>query len=128
MKNTSRRFFFVASVSGMFSVVLGAFGAHSLKSSLSLEMVEAYKSAVQYQMFHSIALMISAWGTNRFPSKEFLLSCWFFLVGIILFSGSLYIMAFTDMRVGIVTPVGGIMFIIGWYLLGRGFWSIKCSE
>lgn len=128
MNNTSRWFFFVASVSGMLSVVLGAFGTHSLKSSLSLEMVEAYKSAVQYQMFHSLALMISAWGTNRFPPKEFLLSCWSFLAGIILFSGSLYIMAFTDMRVGIVTPFGGIMFIIGWYLLGRGFWKIKSSE
>lgn len=109
----------------MVAVVLGAFGAHSLKSALTLELIESFETGVRYQMYHALALLFTGWATNLYDRREFSLAGWFFLAGIILFSGSLYVAALTDLKLGIITPFGGIAFVIGWYLLGRGFWRMK---
>jgi uncharacterized membrane protein YgdD (TMEM256/DUF423 family) len=93
------------------AVALGAFGAHGLKATLQAhQMVSAWEKAVFYHFVHALALLFLVWhGVNaRVPS-------WFFLTGIILFSGSLYLMAVTNVRwLGAITPVGGVCFLAGW--------------
>jgi len=92
------------------AVALGAFGAHALKTKLSVEMLEAWKTGVLYHFLHGIALVALAFfGTNNRASYCLLVA------GIVLFSGSLYTMALTDARwLGAITPVGGLCFLAGW--------------
>lgn len=107
------------SLSALLAVILGAFGAHALKAKLSVDMLSAYETGVSYQMYHSLALLLTGLLLMQFGQSAYL--SWagrFFLLGIFLFSGSLYLLALTDMRwLGPVTPVGGLCFIIGWGLL-----------
>lgn len=104
------------------AVILGAFGAHALKERLSAEMLQAYETGVRYQFYHSFALLAAGIAYLSFPSKNVRLAATFFSVGIVLFSGSLYAMALMSVHgmslgpVGIITPIGGLFFIIGWLL------------
>ncbi len=113
------KFWFIsAAISGFLSVALGAFGAHSLKNILDEYGKSIYEKAVLYQMFHTIALF--AVGVLQHLAKEssFSLAGWGFFVGIILFSGSLYLLAITGTKwLGVITPVGGIAFLFGWFWL-----------
>lgn len=100
---------------GFLSVALGAFGAHGLEATLSTEMMGVFKTAVQYQMFHSIALL--AYGACGWKEKSVPL---LFSTGIVLFSGSLYLLAISEARwLGAITPLGGVLFLIGWLLFGK---------
>lgn len=120
MKNT---FYILGSLSAFLSVALGAFGAHSLKSSLSSEMLDIFETAVRYQIYHSFALFIAGWALEKFEAGIFSTAGWLFLAGIVLFSGSLYALAFTGTRwFGAITPFGGLAFLAGWLLLAIGFW------
>ena len=108
----------IGSISGVFVVILGAFGAHGLKDLLDDYGKSIYNKAVLYHMFHSIALLILGLINKMQPEISLSISGWSFLVGIILFSGSLYILAITGIKsLGMITPIGGILFIIGWVLL-----------
>lgn len=101
-------------VSGFFSVALGAFGAHGLETSLSAKHLIWWEKAVHYQSIHSLALVATGLLALHLQ-KPPLIAGWAFIAGIVLFSGSLYIMALTGMRgLGIVTPFGGTAFLIGW--------------
>ena len=105
-------------------VVLGAFGAHGLKKIVGPETVSTYQTGVQYQMYHAFALFIAGILYERFQNNFISYAGVFFLIGIILFSGSLYLLASLKAMnrvglsgIGIITPIGGIFFIIGWILL-----------
>lgn len=100
------------------SVALGAFGAHALRSRLSERMLETFEVGVRYQMFHAFALMVLALLATRIELKYFSFIASSFLVGIILFSGSLYAIVFSSYRsLGMITPLGGVALIIAWLTL-----------
>jgi uncharacterized membrane protein YgdD (TMEM256/DUF423 family) len=109
-----------AAISGLFSVGLGAFGAHSLKNILDEYRKSIYEKAVLYQMFHTLALFLIGVLCHLFKEISFSLSGWGFLIGILLFSGSLYVMAITGVKwLGAITPIGGVAFLFGWFWLIR---------
>jgi uncharacterized membrane protein YgdD (TMEM256/DUF423 family) len=104
----------ISAVSGFTAVAIGAFGAHGLREKLSSEMLEVYKTAVLYQFFHTIVLLILSL-TNFIKGK---IASIFFLAGIILFSFSLYLYSTSGIRFfAMITPVGGVCFLIGWLWL-----------
>ncbi|MFT6284619.1 MAG: uncharacterized membrane protein YgdD (TMEM256/DUF423 family) [Arenicella sp.] len=107
-----------AAFSAMMSVMLGAFAAHGLKSKLSENLLNTFQTGVQYQMYHSLALILLVILYRQIPQSLLLYSAGFMLAGIILFSGSLYMLALTQMKwFGPITPIGGVCFIVGWALL-----------
>lgn len=113
-----RIFFAVGAVSAFVAVAAGAFGAHSLKNSLSQEMLVIFETAARYQMYHAFALIATAWALSRFPSQVVTTAGWLFVVGTILFSGSLYALSLTETRwLGAITPLGGLAFLAGWLCL-----------
>ncbi len=106
----------IGAIFGLLSVIFGAFGAHSLENIIG-EKMDIYRTAIQYQMFHSTALMIT--GIIMMTNKLDLISIgYLFIIGILLFSGSLYIIAiFKISKMGMIAPIGGLSLIIGWILL-----------
>jgi uncharacterized membrane protein YgdD (TMEM256/DUF423 family) len=118
------RFFFVlGSVMAFFAVALGAFAAHGLKPRLSAEMLGIFEVGVRYHMYHAFALLAVAWACARWPDSRAQLAGWAFLLGIIIFSGSLYVLSVTGIRwLGAITPIGGVAFLIGWILLVWAVW------
>jgi uncharacterized membrane protein YgdD (TMEM256/DUF423 family) len=113
------RFFFLSgAISAFIAVALGAFGAHSLRTKLSPEMLDIFEVGVRYQMYHAFGLIAVAWAITRWPEANLNGAGWAFIVGIVIFSGSLYLLSTTDTRwLGAVTPIGGLAFLIGWAIL-----------
>ena len=114
--------FKIAIISGSFfallSVVMGAFGAHLLKDTLTEYSKAIYDKAVLYQIFHSIGILIITTIDYNLSEINLSISIWFFIFGILFFSGSLYLLALTDIKVlGAVTPIGGLLFILGWIIV-----------
>lgn len=110
----SKKWLIIAGISGFLGVGLGAFGAHGLKNSLSVEMIEIFKTGVLYQLIHSVVLLALALAAG----STFEISKWFFLAGIVLFSFSLYLYAVTGtLLFAIITPFGGVCFLAAWLLL-----------
>jgi uncharacterized membrane protein YgdD (TMEM256/DUF423 family) len=108
----------LAAISGFLSVTLGAIGAHALKNALDEYGKSLYEKAVHYQMFHTIALFVVGILQHLYKNSSFSLAGWGFWVGILLFSGSLYLLAITGLKwVGIITPIGGLAFLFGWLWL-----------
>jgi len=109
------------------AVILGAFGAHALKDIMAPDQLLVFETGVRYQFYHSIALFIAGIVYQAFPHKSIRLASTFFFVGILLFCGSLYAMTLLSTvhmalgPVGVITPIGGLFFIIGWCLLLAGF-------
>jgi uncharacterized membrane protein YgdD (TMEM256/DUF423 family) len=104
----------ISAVSGFTAVAIGAFGAHGLREQLSQEMLEVFKTGVLYQFIHTIVLLILSL-TNFIKSK---IASIFFLLGIIFFSFSLYLYSTSGIRFfAMITPVGGVCFLIGWFWL-----------
>ncbi|WP_395625430.1 DUF423 domain-containing protein [Daejeonella sp.] len=119
----NKRIIIAASIFGMIAVILGAFGAHTLKGRLSSSDLEVWKTAVNYQFYHTFALLFLS-TFSRKNSRIINLSAWFFTIGIFLFSGSLYLISTKEIlnlsQVGIIgpiTPIGGLFFIMGWFSL-----------
>ena len=107
-----------AAFSAMLSVMLGAFAAHGLKNRLSEPLLNTFQTGVQYQMYHSLALILLVILYRQAPQSLLLYSAGFMFAGIILFSGSLYMLALTQIKwFGPITPIGGVCFIVGWALL-----------
>ena len=108
----------IGAISGCLVVIMGAFGAHALNEILDDYGKSIYNKAVLYHLFHSLALLILGLINKIHPEIPLSISGWSFLFGIILFSGSLYILAITGIKsLGMITPVGGILFVIGWGFL-----------
>jgi uncharacterized membrane protein YgdD (TMEM256/DUF423 family) len=118
------RFFFTAgSLLACLAVALGAFAAHALKSRLSADMLAIFEVGVRYHMVHALALLAVAWAVSRWPESNAGTAGWFFLAGIVIFSGSLYVLSLTEMRwLGAITPIGGVAFLIGWLILAWAAW------
>ncbi len=111
-------FFVLGSGFSLLSVLFGAFGAHTLKDSLSKEMLDYFEVGVRYQMYHAIGLIVVAWAMSQWQNALTNAAGWCFLAGILIFSGSLYILSLTGMRwLGAITPIGGLAFIAGWCCL-----------
>ncbi len=129
MMFSAKRLGGIASIFGLTGVGLGAFGAHALKPVLSPEMFSVFETGVRYQMYHTFALFVTAWAFQKTGGGKFRLAAWLFSVGILLFSGSLYVLAATGIAwVGFVTPLGGLMFLGGWGMLVFGFWKTRPDE
>ncbi len=111
-------FFAIGAVSGALVVMLGAFGAHGLKDILNEYSRSIYEKAVLYQMLHTVVILILGVMEKVQPDLNLHWAGWSFVFGIILFSGSLYLLAVTDTKwLGAITPIGGIFFILGWGLI-----------
>ena len=122
-----KTFLKTAAIIGALSVALGAFGAHALKEKLSAAASAVFETAVRYQFYHVFALLAAAFLYKEYPNKWLCNAGKFFIAGIILFSGSLYILTaikatgIENMNwIGAVTPLGGLSFILGWLCLFAG--------
>lgn len=106
------------------AVVLGAFGAHTLEGRVTPERLDVFETGVRYHMYHALGLLAAAWSWSQWPVWQVTWSGYLFMAGILIFSGSLYLLVLTDTPwLGAVTPLGGLAFIAGWILLGWGAFS-----
>jgi len=113
-----KNFLLIGSLAGFLAVALGAFGAHGLRARLSPEMLAVFETGVRYHMFHALALLATAMLAERMGGALVACAGWSFVAGIVLFSGSLYVLALTGITVlGAVTPFGGLAFLAGWACL-----------
>ena len=119
-----RLFMVIAALSGALSVALGAFGAHALEARLSAEFLHTFETGVRYQFYHTLALLAVVVAIVRWPASNLpVIAGWLFIAGIVVFSGSLYLLVMTGTRwLGAITPIGGVAFIAGWLLLALAAW------
>nr|WP_320116216.1 DUF423 domain-containing protein [uncultured Desulfuromonas sp.] len=112
-------FFVLGCVNAFLSVALGAFGAHGLRQRVSPELLITWEKGVDYQMYHALALLLVALCVKLWPEvRRVRTAGLLFFVGIVLFSGSLYVLVLTQVTIfGVITPVGGVSFLCGWCLL-----------
>jgi uncharacterized membrane protein YgdD (TMEM256/DUF423 family) len=122
----SERWLFVGAVNGFLSVLLGAIAAHVLKGKLEPKYYDIFEVGARYHIYHSLALLAVAWLASRGSSSLVELAGVSFLVGIILFSGSLYLHAITQIKfLVMITPLGGLAFLLGWALLAVAAIKLK---
>lgn len=118
----NRQIIITAALFGLAAVILGAFGAHALKESLSSSAIEAWKTAVSYQFYHTLALLFLS-NFSKYRSRSIRAAYWAFTLGMILFSGSIYLLSIDSLLgmnfsiLGPVTPIGGFLLILGWIFL-----------
>jgi uncharacterized membrane protein YgdD (TMEM256/DUF423 family) len=119
-----RVFFTLASIFGGLGVALGAFGAHALRGRLSESLLATFETGVRYHFYHALALVVVVVAMGHWPKSNLpVIAGWLFVIGILLFSGSLYALAFTGVRwLGAITPLGGVAFIAGWLCLALVGW------
>ena len=122
-------FLLLAAINGFLSVALGAFAAHGLTSRLSAQLLSTFQTGVQYQMYHTLALLGVGVLSIHYPTSGALRSSGLlFQVGILIFSGSLYVLALSGIRwLGAITPLGGLAFLAGWALLAWFAWTQPLS-
>jgi uncharacterized membrane protein YgdD (TMEM256/DUF423 family) len=112
-------FLILGVINGFLAVALGAFGAHGLEGKLTEKALGTWEKAVTYQMFHTVALLATGIIGLKIQASSLSWAGWLFFIGIILFSGSLYIYSTTSITTfAMITPLGGVAFLIGWVLLG----------
>lgn len=124
----SRIFLAIAAIFGGLSVGAGAFATHALRERLSERSLEIFETAARYQMYHALALILVALLISReeFTQPLFVVAGWSFIIGICIFSGSLYALSLTNIKVlGAITPLGGAAFIAGWGALAIAAFSFK---
>lgn len=109
----------IAALLGMLAVALGAFGAHALKELLiQNQRQDTFELAVRYHFYHVFAMFLTGILTTHYDKKRLSVAAWLFFSGILLFSGSLYVLSLTNLwQVALVTPAGGVSFIVGWLVL-----------
>ncbi|WP_089400918.1 DUF423 domain-containing protein [Noviherbaspirillum humi] len=117
-------FFSIGALFAFIGVGAGAFGAHGLRNRLGADMLAVFETGVRYQMYHALALLAVAWACTRWPGAATTAAGWLFIAGILVFSGSLYILSISGMRwLGAVTPLGGLALLAGWICLLWGAWK-----
>ena len=123
----AKLFITLASLSGMLAVICGAFGAHALRERLDSYARGVFETAVQYHFYHSLALLAVGVLALHLPQSALLKSGgWLFLLGIVVFSGSLYLLSLTGVRwLGAITPLGGLALLAGWALLAAAAWRMS---
>ena len=121
--NIERIFVILGALFAFVGVAAGAFGAHVLKSRISAEMLAVFEVGVRYQMVHALGLIAMAWIHTKWPSSLVTTGGWCFVIGIILFSGSLYLLSVSGIRwLGAITPFGGVAFLAGWACMAWAAW------
>jgi len=123
-----RIFLGIAAILGGLSVAGGAFASHALKEKLSERAIEIFETGARYQMYHALALLMVALLLSRAEAAQSILVAAgvAFIVGVVIFSGSLYTLSLTNIKwLGAITPLGGVAFIIGWSCLAVAAWSFK---
>ena len=128
----NKKLIIIGAFTALIAVVIGAFGAHGLKTVLNPTQLNTFEIGVRYQFYHSFAILLSGILFFHFPSKNIITAGWFFLLGILLFSGSLYLLACREFLgiegwtfLGPLTPIGGIFFILGWGMIIVGVGTSK---
>lgn len=141
-KHNRNPYIVIAALFGMLAVIFGAFGAHGLENRLDIAMLARFQTGVEYQFYHTFALLVVALLMTQTQAQTqtqsqaqkrakpctaaLTFAAWAFIVGIILFSGSLYSYALTGVRqFGMITPIGGLAFIVGWASLMRAGWRLS---
>ncbi|KCB24595.1 DUF423 domain-containing protein [Bordetella hinzii] len=118
-----RPFVILAALNMIIAVGAGAFGAHGLKRVLDPEMLAVWQTGVLYHLIHALGLLAVAWLATRYSSGLLPLAGWLMFAGIVLFSGSLYLLAGTGTRIlGAITPLGGVAFLLSWALTAWAVW------
>jgi uncharacterized membrane protein YgdD (TMEM256/DUF423 family) len=113
-----RTFLLLGAIAGFLAVTLGAFGAHGLRGRLSPEMMAVFQTAVQYNIYHALALLLVSAMMGRLGGWLIQTAGWSFVAGLVLFCGSLYALALSGVTIlGAITPIGGVAFLIGWACL-----------
>jgi uncharacterized membrane protein YgdD (TMEM256/DUF423 family) len=122
-------FLSIGAIFGGLSVASGAFASHALREKISDRSLEIFETAARYQMYHALALLLVALLLSIYqqsPPPTLLASGWLFIIGIALFSGSLYALSLTNVKIlGAIAPLGGAAFIAGWGALAFAAWSLK---
>ena len=118
----ARSAFLLGSVLGLTAVILGAMGAHLLKSRLNPEQLVSFETAVRFQMYHAFFLLLMGLLYLRSQHRLLRAAIWLALAGVVMFSGSIYVLIFTPLPVGPVTPAGGLLMITAWAALGIWAW------
>jgi uncharacterized membrane protein YgdD (TMEM256/DUF423 family) len=122
MDSCTRTLAVLGAVSGFLAVALGAFAAHGLKARLEPELLTIFETGARYQIYHALAMFVAAWAATvaRAPLAHWAGRC--FVLGTVVFSGSLYALALTGLRwLGAITPFGGVLLLAGWVLLALAF-------
>lgn len=114
--NLSRICIAIGAVLGLIGVITGALGAHALEETLG-DKLASYETAVRYQMYHALAFIVLGVMAARAELRGLTIIAWFWALGVLLFSGSIYLLVLTPLKVGIVTPIGGLLMIVGWAIL-----------
>jgi len=125
---TARNFVLLAALFGFLGVGAGAFGAHGLTTYFTAhpDLEDIFRTAVQYQMYHALALIGSAYAVEHYPGRAARWSGVLFAVGIVFFSGALYVLSLANLPImGAVAPIGGLAFLAGWVCLGIAAWKAK---
>lgn len=114
-----KTFIIIGAINAFLAVALGAFGAHGLQGRVEQKYIENWQTGVTYQMFHAVGLLVIGVLLGRLPASSLLSwSGWLMLIGIILFSGSLYVLTLTKISIlGAITPIGGVSFLVAWVLM-----------
>ncbi len=118
-----RGFALLGALLAFLAVGAGAFGAHALRGRLTADLLEVFETAARYQMYHALALLVVGWLAAQTPSRALRVAGWLFVLGTLLFSGSLYLLTLSGLRwLGAITPLGGLGFLGGWLALAWGCW------
>lgn len=123
-----RIFLMFGAIFGALSVAAGAFASHALKEKLTEKAIAIFEVGVRYQMYHALALLLVGLLLSRWeqPTLVLAISGWAFILGVVIFSGSLYVLSFTGIKwLGAITPLGGAAFIVGWSCLAIAAWGLK---
>ncbi len=119
----ARTFLVLGAVLAGLAVALGAFAAHGLASRVTPERLQTFETGVRYQMYHALALLLIGWLLHRLGMPGLSVAGWCFLAGIVLFSGSLYVLVLSDTSwPGMLAPLGGTAFLLGWGVLAWSLW------
>ena len=125
----ARVFLIAAALFGLVAVALGAFGAHALKDALSADDLRIFETGVRYQMYHALALLLTGLASTLYPSRSLGWAGGFFIAGLVVFPGSLYLLVYSGLRAwGAVTPIGGLAFLAGWACLIVAAWHFEGPE
>jgi len=123
-----RLFIILGAGLNLLAVAIGAFGAHALQTHFATfpDLEATYETAVDYHFYHALAILAVAWAAGKWPGRLVIWAGYLFTAGVIIFSGSLYLLALTNIGwLGAITPIGGVAFIAGWACLALGIWRFQ---